>query len=72
MSLRQAAARRMGVSRADRLMAMERQLDRISDELHRLVRRRGQLEIDARQLRINLTADEAALYATLRSVEGRR
>ncbi len=55
-------------SRAERLLWLEREDDRMSRALHALTRERQAYHEEARSLRMALTAEDRALYDALRSM----
>lgn len=55
-------------SRAEWLLWLEHKDDRISCVLHELTRKRQRYQEQARSLRMALTAEDRALYDTLRSM----
>lgn len=55
-------------SRAEWLLWLEREDDRISRVLHELTRKRRRYQEQARSLRMALTAEDVALYDALRSM----
>lgn len=55
-------------SRAEWLLWLERQDDRISCVLHELTRKRQRYQEEARSLRMALTAEDRGLYDALRSM----
>lgn len=55
-------------SRAEWLLWLECEDDRLSRKLHELTRERQRYQEEARSLRMALTAEDRALYDTLRSM----
>lgn len=66
VATRRSAGRK--TSRAEWLLWLEREDDRISRVLHALTRKRQVYQEEARSLRMALTAEDRALYDALRSM----
>lgn len=54
---------------AERLVRLERELERISERLHAMVRRRDRLQREALELRCGLTNEQRDAYLSLRAME---